>query len=303
MSKGIGKLLNKSKGKLYAIDGNKDARTVLITGASGGLGASFADVFAKNGFNIVLTARRKDKLREQADKIEKKYGVRTTLISVDLADPAGPQKIFDECEKLGVEVDALINNAGLAIPGFYQETKWEEHRDMLQLMITAPSQLSYLFEPGMVKRGYGRIINVSSFVGTITPTGAYTLYGAAKSYLIKFSQAHAEELKGTGVKVLALCPGFFKSELHDEADEKQITSQLPARMFLDVDKVAEEGYDKIMNSDEVVYVNGRIYQLMGNMERSNFSKIRGKGQLRSYADRIRTNLTSDGRNKQSGTNG
>jgi len=303
MSKDISKFFGKSKGNFYAIDGNKGARTVLITGASGGLGASFADVFAKNGFNIVLTARRKDKLREQAEKIEKKYGVRTDLIAVDLADPSGPQHIFDECEKLGVEVDALINNAGLAIPGFYQETKWEEHRDMLQLMITAPSQLSYLFEPGMVKRGYGRIINVSSFVGTITPTGAYTLYGAAKSYLIKFSQAHAEELKGTGVKVLALCPGFFKSELHDEADEKQITSQLPARMFLDVDKVAEEGYDKIMNSDEVVYVNGRIYQLMGNMERSNFSKIRGKGQLRSYADRIRSNLTSNGRGKQSGTNG
>ena len=170
-------------------------------------------------------------------------------------------------------------------------------------MITAPSQLAYLFEPGMVKRGYGRIINVSSFVGTITPTGSYTLYGAAKSFLIKFSQAHAEELKGTGVKVLALCPGFFKSELHDEADETDITAQLPAKMFLDVDKVAEEGYDKVMNSDEVVYVNGRIYQLMGNMERSNLSKVRGKGQLRSYADRIRDNLNSDGRNKQSGTNG
>ncbi|MCP4933717.1 MAG: SDR family oxidoreductase [bacterium] len=297
------RLFKKVKGNLYSIGGNKGSRTVLITGASGGLGASFADIFAKNGFNVVLTARRKDKLKEQADKIEKKYGVRTTLIAVDLADPAGPQHIFDECEKMGIEVDALINNAGLAIPGFYQETEWKKHNDFLQLMITAPSQLSYLFEAGMVKRGYGRIINVSSFVGTITPTGSYTLYGAAKSYLIKFSQAHAEELKGTGVKVMALCPGFFKSELHDETDESQITSQLPARMFLDVDTVAEEGYDKIMNTDEVVYVNGRIYQLMGNMERSNFSKIRGKGALRSYADRVRTKLNSDGSNKQSGTNG
>ncbi len=303
MSRKISKLFNKAKGNLYTIDGTKGSRTVLITGASAGLGASFADVFAKNGFNVVLTARRLDKLEEQADKIEKKYGVRATCIAVDLADPAGPQHIYDTCEKLEIEVDALINNAGLAIPGFYQETEWEKHRDFLQLMITAPSQLSYLFETGMVERGYGRIINVSSFVGTITPTGAYTLYGAAKSFLIKFSQAHAEELKDTGVKVLALCPGFFKSELHDEADEKQITSQLPSRMFLDVDDVAQEGYDKVMNSDEVVYVNGRIYQLMGSMERSNFSKIRGKGQLRSYADRIRTNLTSDGRSKQSGTNG
>ncbi len=303
MAKGIKKLFKETKGNLYAIEGNKGERTVLITGASAGLGASFANVFAKNGFNIVLTARRKERLQELASEIEKKYGVSTTSIAVDLADPAGPQYIFDECEKKGIKVDALVNNAGLAIPGFYQETDWAQHSDFLQLMSTAPSQLAYLFEPGMVKRGYGRIINVSSFVGTITPTGSYTLYGAAKSFLIKFSQAHAEELKGTGVKVLALCPGFFKSELHDEADETDITAQLPAKMFLDVDKVAEEGYDKVMNSDEVVYVNGRIYQLMGNMERSNLSKVRGKGQLRSYADRIRDNLNSDGRNKQSGTNG
>lgn len=303
MSRGKNKLFKKAKGNLYTIEGNKDARTVLITGASAGLGASFANVFAKNGFNVVLTARRKERLEELASKIQKEYGVATTSIAVDLADPAGPQYIFDECEKQGIAVDALVNNAGLAIPGFYQETEWEKHSDFLQLMITAPSQLSYLFEPGMVKRGFGRIINVSSFVGQITPTGSYTLYGAAKSFLIKFSQAHAEELKGTGVKVLALCPGFFKSELHDEADETDITSQLPARMFLDVDKVAEEGYDKVMNSDEVVYINGRIYQLMGNLERSNLSKIRGKGQLRSYADRLRNNLNSDGRRKHGGANG
>jgi len=298
------KLSKKSKKRhLYAIQGNKDARTVLITGASSGLGASFAKIFAKNGFNLVLTARRIDRLRELAAEIESKFRVSTVCISADLSDPAAPQSIFDECQKRNVNIDVLINNAGLAIPGFYQETDWKQHQDFLQLMITVPSQMSYLFEPGMVKRGYGRIINVASFVGLITPTGSYTLYGAAKSYLIKFSQAHAEELKGTGVRVLALCPGFFKSEMHNESDESIITHNLPDRMFLDVDKVAEEGYDVVMNSEEVVYVNGRIYRLMGELERGAFNKIRGKGSLLSYADRLRRNLNTDGRRVQSGGRG
>ncbi len=300
MSRGIRKLVNKAKGNLYAINGDKARRTVLITGASAGLGKSFAEVFAKKGCNVVLTARRKERLEELAAHISKKYNVGATIIAVDLADPAGPQYVFDECEKQGLEIDILVNNAGLAIPGFYQETEWKKHADFLQLMVTAPSQLSYLFEPGMVKRGFGRIMNVSSFVGLVTPTGTYTLYAAAKSFMIKFSQAHAEELKGTGVQVLALCPGFFKSELHDELDEDDITAQLPDRMFLDVDKIAKEGYEVLMERDDVVFVNGRIYRLMLDLEKGALSKVRGKGKLRSYADRMRGNLNQDGQRKRSG---
>ena len=273
---------------------NRDGagRTVLITGASSGLGEAFVRVFAEKGFNIVLTARRKEQLERVADDISDKVGVKTTCILADLSDPAGPQQIFDGVQNRKVHIDVLVNNAGLAIPGFYQETEWNQHRDFLQIMVTAPSQLAHMFEPGMVERGYGRIINVASFAGLVMPTGSYTLYCAAKSFLVKFSQAHAGELKGTGVNVLALCPGFFKSEFHDDANNSTITRNLPKRMFLDVETVAREGYDAVMKGEEVVHVNGRIYKIMiKNLEQGGLSKIHGKGQIKTYADRLREKMT------------
>lgn len=283
----------------YNINGKRTRRTALITGGSSGLGAAFGRVFAKQGFDVALAARRMERLEQVAADIEDKYKVKTYCVDADLAAADGARSIYDRLQEQDVHIDALVNNAGVAIPGFYQETPWDQHRDLLQIMVTSPSELAYLFEPGMVRRGYGRIINVSSFAGLVMPTGSYTLYCAAKSFLVKFSQAHAGELKGTGVQVLALCPGFFKSDLHDESDDSIITNNLPRRMFLNVDKVAQEGYDAVMKGEDVIYVNGRIYKIMlKNLESQGLSKVHGKGQTMSYADRLRQKLNAGGERRR-----
>ncbi len=262
-------------------------RTVLVTGASSGLGEAFAKVFARHGFDVVLTARRRPRLLEIAADLRRKFGVKTHVITADLGKPTGARRILKAIDRKGLTIDALVNNAGLAIPGFYQETEWESHEAFLNLMVKAPAELVYHLEPGMVQRGYGRIINVASFAGLVDPSGGYTLYSAAKSFLIKFSQAHAGEHKGTGVHIVALCPGFFRSELHNEADALGITANLPDSAFLEIEAVAEEGYAAVMSGEEVVVINGRLYKIMRWCEKQFAPQMRKKGKLSSYADRYR----------------
>jgi short-subunit dehydrogenase len=225
-----------------------EGRTALVTGASAGIGAELARVFAANGFDLVLTARRAERLNELAGEMRRLHGVRVRTLPADLALPETPRVLIAALEGEGVTVDALINNAGFAVPARYRDTSWDVQRDFLQVLVTAPCELIQRLLPGMTARGYGRILNVASVAGLMPGAASHTLYGGAKAMLIKISQSLSSEQKGTGVHVTALCPGFTYTEFHDVSGTREAMRHMPKMMWLKADRVAREGYDAVMKN-------------------------------------------------------
>jgi short-subunit dehydrogenase len=223
-------------------------RTALITGASAGIGAELARVFAAKGFALVLTARRAERLSDLADELRARNGVRVRTIPADLALPETPKTLIADIERNGLVIDALVNNAGFAVPSRYRDTSWEVQRDFLQVLVIAPCELIQRVLPGMTDRGYGRILNVASVAGLMPGAASHTLYGGAKAMLIKISQSLHSEQKGTGVHVTALCPGFTYTEFHDVTGTREEMRRIPKMMWLSAARVAGEGYEAVMKN-------------------------------------------------------
>ena len=220
------------------------ARLALVTGASSGIGAALARVYASHGYDLALTARRDDRLHALADEVRLRYGVESLVIPADLSLVEAPEQILAAVEANGREVDALVNNAGYGLPGSYAATQWEDQRALLQVLVTAPCELAHKVLPGMVERRFGRIVNVASLAGLVPGTRGQTLYGPAKALLMRFSQALHLEAQGTGVHVSALCPGFTYSEFHDVAGTRaQLSESTPTWLWLGADEVAQAGYE------------------------------------------------------------
>jgi short-subunit dehydrogenase len=219
-------------------------RLALITGASAGIGAAFARIYASHGYDLALTARRADRLEALASDLSLRYGIETLTITGDLADKAAPDAILSEVESHGRVVDALVNNAGYGLPGSYANTRWEDQQTFIQVMVTAPCELAHRVLPGMVDRKFGRIVNVASLAGLVPGSAGHTLYGASKAFLVRFSQSlHLENL-ATGVHVSALCPGFTYSEFHDVVGNRaEISGSTPEWLWLGADEVAAAGYE------------------------------------------------------------
>lgn len=234
-------------------------RTVLVTGASAGIGAAFARVFAAHGFDLVLTARREDRLRSLADEITARHGISARVVAADLYDPAAPARLQQDLERAGVTVDALVNNAGFGLPGKYADTTWDQQAAFIQLMVTSYAELVHRFLPGMVARRYGRVVNVASVAGLVPGTPGHTLYAASKAFLIKFSQALALENRSKNVHVTAVCPGFTLTEFHDVNQTRDVMNRMPKWVWLDAARVAKEGFDGVMAGKPVV-VNGAFYK-------------------------------------------
>ncbi|MDY6925405.1 MAG: SDR family oxidoreductase [Pseudomonadota bacterium] len=217
-------------------------RTVLITGASAGIGAALARVFADRGWDLILTARREAPLRALAAELAGR-GATVDLILEDLADRAAPRRLFDAVAARGLTVDGLVNNAGFSRTAGFIETDPEAHAAMIRVMLTAPVELARLFAPGMVGRGYGRILNVASLAGRMPATGGDTLYGPIKAFLIKASQGLHLELRGTGVHVTALCPGYTLTEFHDmNGTRSEVSAAYPGWMWQTAEHVARVGH-------------------------------------------------------------
>lgn len=223
-----------------------ERRLALVTGASAGIGAAAAKIFAGHGYDLALTARRADRLISLADEIGLRYGVQVLTVAADLADPEACDHILEHLVQHGRHVDALVNNAGYGHPGAYASTTWEDQAAFIQVLLTAPSELAHKVLPGMVERRFGRILNVASLAGLVPGSGGHTLYGAVKSYLVKFSQSlHLENLD-SGVHVTALCPGFTYSEFHDvNGTRDQIGRSTPDWLWLGADEVAGAGYEAV----------------------------------------------------------
>ncbi len=174
-------------------------RSALVTGASAGIGTAFARLLAAEGYDLLLVARREDRLRELAGELSAAHGVRCEIAPADLTDRSTPLDVMARAEALRMPIDVLINNAGLSGNGKFAEAPWKDLADELQLMVTAVTELARRAAPGMKQRGWGRIVNLSS-VAAFAPPGASLLYTGIKSYVLNMSQALDMELKPHGVR-------------------------------------------------------------------------------------------------------
>lgn len=219
----------------------------LVTGASSGIGAAIAREYARRGKPLVLTARRVERLEALAGELG--HRVPCHVVAADLAAPGAAQAIHAETRARGLHVDTLVNNAGYGVPGAYLSSDWAAHADFLQVMVTAVCELSWRYLPDMRGRGHGRILNIASLAGLVPASAGHTLYGAAKAFVIRFSESLAFENRAHGVHVTALCPGFTYSEFHDVNGMRARVSRLPAWLWLDADRVARLGIDAVERGD------------------------------------------------------
>jgi hypothetical protein len=241
-------------------------RTALVTGASAGIGRAFAELLAARGYDLILTARRRERLEQLARELERSHGVRTLVVAEDLAQPAAASRVLDQVAAAGWRVDLLVNNAGYGVPGSYAKTTWPQQRDFLEVMVVAVAELAHGVMPGMLERGWGRIINVASLAGLLPGVAGHTLYAASKAFLIAFSESLALEGAGHGVLVTASCPGFTLSEFHDVTGTREQVSRLPRFMWSDAALVAQQSYDAVM-AGIPVYVPGRLNRSIASLSR------------------------------------
>ena len=246
-------------------------RTALVTGASAGLGAEFARQLAALGNQLVLVARRKDRLTVLAEELSETYGVQAHVLAADLQDPQAPAQLLEQLRRLNLSIDTLINNAGSAGPDLLHDRDWPEHRAYIELMMTSAAALTHLLVPGMVERGHGQVLNVASVAGRLMRAND-TTYGPAKAYLIALSEALASSLQGTGVQVMALCPGFTRTEFHSEPHMHALRDAIPAWLWYDTKTVVSEGL-RAMARGRVVYNSGRLYRLIDPFTQSVFTRF------------------------------
>lgn len=218
-------------------------RTILITGASAGIGAALARECAARGHDLILTARREGPLAALAEELAAAHGVAAAVVVADLAQPDAPARLVETIAARALRVDGLVNNAGFSRTTGFLTTEPADHAAMIRVMLTAPVELSRLILPGMVARGWGRVLNVASLAGQMPATGGDTLYGPIKSFLIKASQGLWLETQGTGVHVTALCPGYTYTEFHDvNGSRAQVSAAYPRWMWMDAERVAHIGW-------------------------------------------------------------
>ena len=242
-------------------------QTALITGASSGIGAAFARQLAKEGYHLILIARRKDKLTQISEDLEKQFGITVEIITADLSTCEGmetAEKRAASCKTL----DMLINNAGFGTHGHFINVDVKKHTDMMQVHNTATVRLCHAAIPGMKERSKGSIINMAS-TGGFLPYPHNSIYGATKAFNDFFSRALSAELKGTGIRVQSLCPGMTYSEFHDLPEFKNFErSQVPAPMWMSAEKVVEMSLHSLRNSHTVRFIPGilnRMLKFIGNL--------------------------------------
>src|SRR5271155_5828489 len=226
-----------------------DRKTALITGASFGIGMEFARIFAREGYSLVLVARRADKLRQLASELEKSHGARSLILAVDLTQPGAPAYVLDQTTRADIQIDVLVNNAGFGQYGFFAGNDLEECLRQIQLNITTLTHLTRLYLPMMIDRRSGGILNVAS-TAAFQPGPLMAVYFAIKAYVLHFSEALSNELNGTGVTVTCLCPGATATEFHKRANATGM--KLLKLGSMDARTVAEDGYRAFVAGKPVV---------------------------------------------------
>lgn len=235
--------------------------TALITGASGGLGAEMARLLAQRRINLLLTARSEDKLKILATELATQHSIQAQVMALDLADPGAAAELARESEYRRLQIDFLINNAGFATYGEFAGSDLGPQLDLLQVNITALTELTHRFLPGMLARGRGRILNVAS-TAAFTPGPLMATYYASKAYVLSFSEALSEEVRGSGVYVTALCPGPVETGFQERANlQGSRMLRGPARLLmLSAPEVARQGIEAMLRGD-AVHVAGGLNKL------------------------------------------
>lgn len=223
-------------------------KTVLLTGATSGIGSELAEIFAKEGANLILVARTAKDLEQQAQSLRARHKVNVKIHAVDLSKRESTAKLLDDLKQAGTQVTVLVNNAGFGLYGEFKETDWAKESQMLDLNIYALTQLTKAFLPDMIARGDGKILNIAS-TAAFQPGPLMAVYYASKAYVLSFSEAIANEVEGTGVTVTALCPGPTKSRFQDTASMRQ--SKLVKGPIADPKSVAQAGYEALMKGEHV----------------------------------------------------
>ncbi len=224
-------------------------KTALITGASSGIGLELAHIFAREGHNLLITARREERLAELKKELEEKHSITVHIFSTDLAKRESPEKLFAFCKENSLSIDFLVNNAGVGDYGLFHESDWKRQEAIIDLNIKSLTHLTHLFLPSMVQKDQAYIMNVAS-TAAFQPGPLMSNYYASKHYVLAFSEAIANELYGTGVTVTTLCPGPTESEFqeHSNMEKSKLFDRFPVATSKEV---AEYGYKAMMKGKRV----------------------------------------------------
>jgi short-subunit dehydrogenase len=240
-----------------------NSETVLITGASSGIGLELAKCFAADGSRLVLTARNTEALQALADELRRTHHVEVSVLTADLSLPETPEHLFKELQGRGTVVDVLVNNAGFGAWGMFAELPLQRQLEMIQVNVTALTQLTGLFLPGMLQRRRGGILNVASVAGFL-PGPGMAVYYATKACVLSLTEAMAEELNGTNVTVTALCPGPTVTNFGKVAHVKK--SPVIRLVRMSAESVALHGH-RAFRRKKVVAVPGLQNRLLAVLPR------------------------------------
>ena len=235
--------------------------TALITGATAGIGASYTKLLASQGFDLVLVARDLPRLNKFAKELSKTYKIKVETIKVDLTKLNQLAKVEKRLSNTSKPIEVLINNAGFGIKRSFIDSDLKKEQELLDVLVTAPMRLAHAVLPQMIKRDSGVIVNVSSIASWITGG----TYSAAKSYLTVFSEYLHTELRGTNIKVSALCPGFTRTEFHERG--KMRMSGLPNFMWLTSGQVVAKSW-RYAKAGKVVCIPGWQYLILSAIART-----------------------------------
>lgn len=223
--------------------------TVLITGASSGIGMGLAKLFAADGSDLVLVARREDRLNELAEELKSEHGIEVHVLPKDLSKKTSPKEIFNQLKKEKIEIDVLVNNAGFGSRGTVSELDTDLQVDMVQVNAAALTHLTSLFLPGIIERGQGGILNVGSLAG-FQPGPNLAVYFATKAYVLSFTEALAEEISNPNIKVSCFAPGPVKTEFGEKSDLED--SLLFKMSLMDLEPAVKAGYEGFRKGKTIV---------------------------------------------------
>jgi short-subunit dehydrogenase len=233
----------------------------LITGASSGIGLEIANNLASKGFNLILTARREERLSTIAKEIIKKFDVKVDYIPCDLSDINTPKQIFNFCNARDYRVEILINNAGYAIKTPFHETSMEDEEDFIRVLATSVIALTKIFLPSMIESQHGKIMIVSSVASFSPPSAIQALYGPIKTFMNRFCDSININYNHLGISSTALCPGFTVTEFHTASGVQDEMDRVPSFLKFSAARVAKEGVDA-MFAGKSICVPTRTYKIL-----------------------------------------
>ncbi len=243
---------------------NSQHKTVLITGASSGIGLAFAKIFAREEYSLILVSRDAVKLDAVAKELQKETKGKIFIMAKDLSLPSSPQEIFDEVQNFGLSINVLVNNAGWGDYGVFTQSDKAKQLNMIDLNVHALTELTHIFLPNLQAQKKAYILNVAS-IAAFTPGPFMAVYFASKAYVVSFGEALAEELRGTTVSVTTLCPGptmsnFFSRMMESSNEAVQDKTNMTA------DEVAMIGYKGMLN-ERVVVTPGLKNKILSTLPR------------------------------------